>query len=346
GRLGRLDFEESVGSSKVLQGQENLYFVSLPHGCDKVRNILDDEPGQAGHQSSSPTGFRRTNIGEFRASAYPMIYRGISESDRFPKVLQGQEIFPLRSLSGKPNFSPGGYFKPSLATSYFNLYEPRPDFYPLASEGARNMFFPYKSNLLPKHATFTSSSFEADILGVKIYNTDAQWLGGKTSANSSHKNLEGPKDGSADTSSPNCKLFGFHLERESSAPNMDIFSKRSCTKVHKQGSLVGRAVDLSRLKSYEELISELEQLFGMEGLLHYPAKGWRILYTDNENDMMVVGDDPWHEFCNVVSKIHIHTREEVEKMTVGMVTDDNHSGLEEAPGLIDASLGHPDSSPH
>lgn len=64
-------------------------------------------------------------------------------------------------------------------------------------------------------------------------------------------------------------------------------------KVHKQGSLVGRAVDLSRLNCYVDLLSELEKLFGMEGLLRDHDKGWRILYTDSENDIMVVGDDPW-----------------------------------------------------
>lgn len=50
-----------------------------------------------------------------------------------------------------------------------------------------------------------------------------------------------------------------------------------------------------------------------------------------------------------MSKIHIHTREEVEKMTVGMMTDDNQSCLEEAPATLDAckssSVGQPDSSP-
>ena len=66
-----------------------------------------------------------------------------------------------------------------------------------------------------------------------------------------------------------------------------------CMKVHKQGSLVGRAIDLSRLNSYSDLLSELERLFGMEGLLRDPEQGWRILYTDSENDIMVVGDDPW-----------------------------------------------------
>uniref|UniRef100_A0A2P2LYP6 Auxin response factor 4 isoform X1 n=1 Tax=Rhizophora mucronata TaxID=61149 RepID=A0A2P2LYP6_RHIMU len=40
-------------------------------------------------------------------------------------------------------------------------------------------------------------------------------------------------------------------------------------------------------------MNELERLFSMEGLLQDPDKGWRILYTDSENDVMVVGDDPW-----------------------------------------------------
>ena len=64
-------------------------------------------------------------------------------------------------------------------------------------------------------------------------------------------------------------------------------------KVHKQGSLIGRAIDLSKLSGYDELLSELERLFAMESLLKDPAKGWRVLYTDSEKDIMLVGDDPW-----------------------------------------------------
>lgn len=56
---------------------------------------------------------------------------------------------------------------------------------------------------------------------------------------------------------------------------------------------MGRAIDLSRLNGYTDLLSELERLFSMEGLLKDPDKGWRVLYTDNENDVMVVGDYPW-----------------------------------------------------
>jgi len=92
-------------------------------------------------------------------------------------------------------------------------------------------------------------------------------------------------------------------------------STRSCTKVHKQGSALGRAVDLTKFEGYTELIRELEQMFNIEGELEDPSKGWQVVYTDNEGDMMLVGDDPWQEFCSIVRKIYIYTREEVEKMT-------------------------------
>ncbi|XP_039018100.1 auxin response factor 4-like [Hibiscus syriacus] len=95
-------------------------------------------------------------------------------------------------------------------------------------------------------------------------------------------------------------------------------------------------------------MTALERLFSMEGLLSDPGKGWRVLYTDSENDVMVVGDDPWQEFCNVVSKIHIYTQE-VAKMSLGMGIDDTQSCLEEAAVIMEASksssVGLPDCSP-
>lgn len=55
------------------------------------------------------------------------------------------------------------------------------------------------------------------------------------------------------------------------------------------------------------------------------------------------------EFCNVVSKIHIYTQEEVEKMTIGMMSDDTQSSLEQAPLIMEtsksSSVCQPDSSP-
>ncbi|KAK7263775.1 hypothetical protein RJT34_31372 [Clitoria ternatea] len=90
---------------------------------------------------------------------------------------------------------------------------------------------------------------------------------------------------------------------------------RSCTKVHMQGMAVGRAVDLTRFDGYEDLLRKLEEMFDIKAKLCGGLKKWQVVYTDNEDDMMMVGDDPWHEFCSVVRKIFIYTAEEVKKLS-------------------------------
>ncbi|KAL8478371.1 hypothetical protein ACS0TY_030328 [Phlomoides rotata] len=94
-------------------------------------------------------------------------------------------------------------------------------------------------------------------------------------------------------------------------------STRSCTKVHKQGSALGRSVDLAKFNNYDELISELDSLFEFSGDLEARNKNWLVVYTDDEDDMMLVGDDPWEEFCGMVRKILILTKEEVQRMKPG-----------------------------
>ncbi|GLJ28177.1 hypothetical protein SUGI_0553510 [Cryptomeria japonica] len=55
-------------------------------------------------------------------------------------------------------------------------------------------------------------------------------------------------------------------------------------------------------------------MFNFEGQLEDPSKAWQLVYTDDEGDMMLVADDPWQEFCSVLRKIFIYTRDEVDKM--------------------------------
>lgn len=59
-----------------------------------------------------------------------------------------------------------------------------------------------------------------------------------------------------------------------------------------QGIAVGRAVDLTMLESYDQLIDELEEMFEIKGQLRRRNK-WEIVFTDDEGDMMLMGDDPW-----------------------------------------------------
>lgn len=60
-----------------------------------------------------------------------------------------------------------------------------------------------------------------------------------------------------------------------------------------QGMAVGRAVDLARFDGYEDLLRKLEEMFDIKGELCGSTKNWQVVYTDNEDDMMMVGDDPW-----------------------------------------------------
>ncbi|KAG1330450.1 Auxin response factor 11 [Cocos nucifera] len=93
-------------------------------------------------------------------------------------------------------------------------------------------------------------------------------------------------------------------------------STRSCIKVHMQGMAVGRAVDLTNLQGYGDLTAELERMFDIKGELRRRNK-WEVVFTDDEGDMMLVGDDPWPEFCKMVRKIFIYTAAEVKKMKPG-----------------------------
>ncbi|KAJ6808924.1 auxin response factor 15-like isoform X2 [Iris pallida] len=108
-----------------------------------------------------------------------------------------------------------------------------------------------------------------------------------------------------------CRLFGFSLTERipvvsevdqtlPASPTLPLEAQmpsgsmgRSCTKVCKQGSNASRLIDLSKCDGYDDLICELERLFDMEGLLNDKQKKWNVLYTDGENEMMLVGDGPW-----------------------------------------------------
>ncbi|KAJ0239644.1 AUX/IAA domain-containing protein [Hirschfeldia incana] len=128
-------------------------------------------------------------------------------------------------------------------------------------------------------------------------------------------------DSNADPKSEISKLSEEKKEEPAQASPKEVQSKqnsssRSRTKVQMQGVPVGRAVDLTLINGYSELIDDLEKLFEIEGELK-SRNQWEIVFTDDEGDMMLVGDDPWPEFCNMVKRIFIWSKEEVKKMTPG-----------------------------
>ncbi|KAL6569644.1 Arf11p [Orobanche minor] len=124
---------------------------------------------------------------------------------------------------------------------------------------------------------------------------------------------------------PVCRLFGIDLRNNSnSIPRLNIVtdcegthkvvpSSRTRIKVQMQGIAVGRGVDLNAFNGYDDLIGEMENMFEIKGELRFRNK-WEVVYTDNEGDMMLVGDDPWPEFCKIARRICIYKSEEVKKM--------------------------------
>ncbi|XP_012572776.1 auxin response factor 4 isoform X2 [Cicer arietinum] len=354
GGSGMMGFEESIRSSKVLQGQENAGFMSLYYGCDKLTNKPGFELSSSSHQNLALTGVGKAVTSSEHMNAHPFSYAaGFMETNSFPRVLQGQEICKLKSLTQKVDSNIGAWGNnPNVSCTNFNLrqatkpnfqsaYFPYGDIY---KNGQANMFTSKHMNFQSDNVSFSTPSILAGNIRnevgrseLNLPNEDKLQDNISASVSLGATNIKVPNDNNVKGKVNSCKLFGFPLSAETSSQNLQNTAKRSCTKVHKQGSLVGRAVDLSRLNCYVDLLSELEKLFGMEGLLRDHDKGWRILYTDSENDIMVVGDDPWHEFCDVVSKIHIYTKGEVEKMTFGMTNDDTHSSLEQAPVIMEPS---------
>ncbi|GFZ16388.1 auxin response factor 9 [Actinidia rufa] len=97
----------------------------------------------------------------------------------------------------------------------------------------------------------------------------------------------------------------------------EVQSKQNCsTRSRTKGIAVGRAVDLTSLSGYAELIDELEEMFEIKGELH-PRDKWEIVFTDDDGDMMLMGDDPWPEFCDMVRRIFICSSQDVKKLSAG-----------------------------
>ncbi|KAG0466773.1 hypothetical protein HPP92_018353 [Vanilla planifolia] len=86
--------------------------------------------------------------------------------------------------------------------------------------------------------------------------------------------------------------------------------------VYKRGA-VGRSLDITRYSGYDELKRELTRMFSIEGQLEDQQRiGWKLVYVDHENDVLLVGDDPWEEFVSCVRYIRILSPQEVQQMSL------------------------------
>ncbi|KAG8095265.1 hypothetical protein GUJ93_ZPchr0012g21826 [Zizania palustris] len=106
------------------------------------------------------------------------------------------------------------------------------------------------------------------------------------------------------------------LNRSSWPPAPLLKRMRTFTKVYKRGA-VGRSIDISQFSGYDELKHALARMFSVEGQLEERQRiGWKLVYKDHEDDILLLGDDPWEEFVNCVRCIRILSPQEVQQMSL------------------------------
>lgn len=109
---------------------------------------------------------------------------------------------------------------------------------------------------------------------------------------------------------------GTFFNRSSWPPAPPIKRMRTFTKVYKRGA-VGRSIDISQYAGYDELKHALARMFSIEGQLEERQRiGWKLVYRDHEDDILLLGDDPWEEFVNCVKYIRILSPQEVQQMSL------------------------------
>ncbi|KAK4842234.1 hypothetical protein QYF36_018068 [Acer negundo] len=88
----------------------------------------------------------------------------------------------------------------------------------------------------------------------------------------------------------------------------------SCTKAVKYGTALGRSIDLTQFDGYKELICKLDQMFDFNGSLIDGSSGWEITFTDDDGDMMRIGDYPWQVIQWAVRRMFICPKEDIDKL--------------------------------
>ncbi|KAD5316825.1 hypothetical protein E3N88_16771 [Mikania micrantha] len=291
-------------STEILNLESAFSTVSAQLSCTHDGQLVDN----SNHNSRHPKQAENTNKG------------GILSTQMETGWLSSSPIKASRKIYGDETEDGKGLSSWSVYTTYSpceSVKQTKDSFQsPLSSSSCRIFGFDIKippkcdDNITPLKAPFTPS----DVLLPSS-------IEGQVSA------------GASDLKSDLSKEHGILQVSPKEIQSRQNSSTRSRTKVQMRGVAVGRAVDLTVLKGYDELINELEEMFDIKGKLH-PRHEFEIVFTDDEGDTMLMGDDPWEEFCNMVKRITICSSQDVKKMRAGSLlpsaTDNEASGCLEA----------------
>ncbi|KAK8969666.1 Auxin response factor 11 [Platanthera guangdongensis] len=133
-----------------------------------------------------------------------------------------------------------------------------------------------------------------DQFGFFHTNQDLQsQVSSKSLADSHIFSLQDIPDSSGGTSSGNVDANDFNYCGKLAMKQVVQQPMRTYTKVQKLGS-VGRSIDLKRFRHYEQLKHAIACMFGLEEQFDdLKISEWKLVYVDQENDVLLVGDDPW-----------------------------------------------------
>ncbi|KAM6544387.1 hypothetical protein CsatB_008834 [Cannabis sativa] len=197
------------------------------------------------------------------------------------------------------------------------------------------------SAILDEFSTFKNVDFHnpSDCL-VGNFSTSQDVQSQITTASLGDSQAFSRQDNSGGTSSSNVDLDECSLLQNNNSWQQVVPPVRTYTKVQKTGS-VGRSIDVSSFKNYDELCSAIECMFGLEGLLNDPrGSRWKLVYVDYENDVLLVGDDPWEEFVGCVRCIRILSPSEVQQMSEEGMKLLNSAAMQGMNGAV-AEVGRP-----
>lgn len=214
-----MDLEESLRSSRVLQGQENESLVSPFRRTDARACVLDFEMPTPAYRSLVPAQVRKANNSSFELSRVnPQTYMRSKAANKFLEVLQGREICKLKSLKGNHKFNLVAG-KPFLSCSSPSQGQPQK----FNAPPPRSFYFPFgemKSGQDPVALCITTKIKDGPNNTEEISASPKLW-----------KNQMTENDGNCDRVD-GCKLFGFPLTAEEALASASQTSgKRSCTKV-------------------------------------------------------------------------------------------------------------------
>lgn len=146
------------------------------------------------------------------------------------------------------------------------------------------------STLLDDFSALKNADFQnpSDYLVNNFPNQDIQsQITAASIADSQNVTLQEYADNSGGASSSNVDFEDNNLLQHSSWQQVTT-RFRTYTKIQKEGS-VGRSIDVSSFKNYDELHSEIEQMFSLKDLLNDSSSGWKLVYVDFENDVLLWG---------------------------------------------------------